>query len=53
MVIFWLKYLLSVVSIVSPWLLNVPWFFLGVSFCLGALSGIFVARVFVMYRLWC
>jgi hypothetical protein len=50
--IFWLKYLLNVVSIISPLLLNVPWFFLGASFCLGALGGIFVARVFVMYRLW-
>ncbi len=42
----------GVVSIVSPLLLNVPWFFLGASFCLGALGGIFVARVFVMYCLW-
>lgn len=48
--IFWLKYILSVIFNVAAELLNIPWVFLSASFCLGGLSGLFLARVIAMYR---
>lgn len=48
--IFWLKYILSVISNVAAGLLSIPWVFLSASFCLGGLSGFFLARVIAMRR---
>ena len=51
MVIFWLKFAIGVMLARQLAVIYVPWFILSVSFCYGVLSGIFLVRVIILWKI--
>ena len=51
MVIFWLKFAVGVVLARELKFVSEPWFILGISLCYGLLSGIFLVRVIILWKI--
>ena len=51
MVIFWLKFAVGVVLAKELKIVSEPWFILGISLCYGLLSGIFLVRVIILWKI--
>ncbi|MBP1681902.1 MAG: hypothetical protein H6Q35_2241 [Proteobacteria bacterium] len=51
MVIFWLKFAVGVMLARQLAVIYEPWFILSVSFCYGLLSGIFLVRVIILWKI--
>lgn len=51
MVIFWLKFAVGVVLARELKIVSEPWFILGISLCYGLLSGIFLVRVIILWKI--
>ena len=51
MVIFWLKFAVGVVLARELKIVSEPWFILGISLFYGLLSGIFLVRVIILWKI--
>ena len=51
MVIFWLKFAVGVVLARELKIVSEHWFILGISLCYGLLSGIFLVRVIILWKI--
>lgn len=51
MVIFWLKFAVGVMLARQVEVVYAPWFILGISVCYGLLSGIFLVRVIILWKI--
>lgn len=51
MVVFWLKFAVGVALARELEIVYEPWFILGISLCYGVLSGIFLVRMVILWKI--